>query len=32
MPYLPCGIFHFGEIAIREAKRTMREAGIEVRL
>ncbi|ENS8585471.1 TPA: imidazole glycerol phosphate synthase subunit HisF [Neisseria gonorrhoeae] len=26
------GIFHFGEIAIREAKRTMREAGIEVRL
>lgn len=29
---LAAGIFHFGEIAIREAKRTMREAGIEVRL
>ncbi|HFC4181508.1 TPA: imidazole glycerol phosphate synthase subunit HisF [Neisseria gonorrhoeae] len=29
---LAVGIFHFGEIAIREAKRTMREAGIEVRL
>ncbi|ENX7374372.1 imidazole glycerol phosphate synthase subunit HisF [Neisseria gonorrhoeae] len=29
---LAAGIFHFGEITIREAKRTMREAGIEVRL
>lgn len=29
---LAAGIFHFGEIAIREAKRAMREAGIEVRL
>ncbi|ENS8553139.1 imidazole glycerol phosphate synthase subunit HisF [Neisseria gonorrhoeae] len=29
---LAAGIFHFGEIGIREAKRTMREAGIEVRL
>ncbi|HFA4663543.1 TPA: imidazole glycerol phosphate synthase subunit HisF [Neisseria gonorrhoeae] len=29
---LAAGIFHFGEIAIREAKRTMREADIEVRL
>ncbi|EMT3567258.1 imidazole glycerol phosphate synthase subunit HisF [Neisseria gonorrhoeae] len=29
---LAAGIFHFGEIAIREAKRTMREAGIEVHL
>ncbi|ENW3339481.1 imidazole glycerol phosphate synthase subunit HisF [Neisseria gonorrhoeae] len=29
---LVAGIFHFGEIGIREAKRTMREAGIEVRL
>ncbi|HFC1757718.1 TPA: imidazole glycerol phosphate synthase subunit HisF [Neisseria gonorrhoeae] len=29
---LAAGIFHFGEIAIREAKRTMREAGIEMRL
>ncbi|HFA3570337.1 TPA: imidazole glycerol phosphate synthase subunit HisF [Neisseria gonorrhoeae] len=29
---LAAGIFHFGEIAIREAKRTMREVGIEVRL
>lgn len=29
---LAAGIFHFGEIAIREAKRTMHEAGIEVRL
>ncbi|EMT4093100.1 imidazole glycerol phosphate synthase subunit HisF [Neisseria gonorrhoeae] len=29
---LAAGIFHFEEITIREAKRTMREAGIEVRL
>ncbi|MFU8616941.1 imidazole glycerol phosphate synthase subunit HisF [Neisseria sp. LACPHL-SPEC-2024-00856] len=29
---LAAGIFHFGEIAIREAKRAMHEAGIEVRL
>lgn len=29
---LAAGVFHFGEIAIREAKRAMREAGIEVRL
>lgn len=29
---LAAGIFHFGEIAIREAKRAMREADIEVRL
>ncbi|HEZ6699185.1 TPA: imidazole glycerol phosphate synthase subunit HisF [Neisseria meningitidis] len=29
---LAAGIFHFGEIAIREAKRAMREASIEVRL
>ncbi|WP_301669176.1 imidazole glycerol phosphate synthase subunit HisF [Neisseria benedictiae] len=29
---LAAGIFHFGEISIREAKRAMREAGIEVRL
>ncbi|HFC8549511.1 TPA: imidazole glycerol phosphate synthase subunit HisF [Neisseria lactamica] len=29
---LAAGIFHFGEITIREAKRAMREAGIEVRL
>lgn len=29
---LAAGIFHFGEIAIRKAKRAMREAGIEVRL
>ncbi|HGO7550188.1 TPA: imidazole glycerol phosphate synthase subunit HisF [Neisseria meningitidis] len=29
---LAAGIFHFGEIAIHEAKRAMREAGIEVRL
>ncbi|EMU0226485.1 imidazole glycerol phosphate synthase subunit HisF [Neisseria gonorrhoeae] len=29
---LAAGIFHFGEIGIREAKRTMREVGIEVRL
>lgn len=29
---LAAGIFHFGKITIREAKRTMREAGIEVRL
>ncbi|ENV8710785.1 imidazole glycerol phosphate synthase subunit HisF [Neisseria gonorrhoeae] len=29
---LAAGIFHFGEITIREAKRTMREASIEVRL
>ncbi|ENV7349072.1 TPA: imidazole glycerol phosphate synthase subunit HisF [Neisseria gonorrhoeae] len=29
---LAAGIFHFGEITIREAKRTMREAGIKVRL
>ncbi|HGH7140888.1 TPA: imidazole glycerol phosphate synthase subunit HisF [Neisseria meningitidis] len=29
---LAAGIFHFREIAIREAKRAMREAGIEVRL
>ena len=29
---LAAGVFHFGEIAIREAKRSMREAGIEVRL
>ncbi|HGO8590710.1 TPA: imidazole glycerol phosphate synthase subunit HisF [Neisseria meningitidis] len=29
---LAAGIFHFWEIAIREAKRAMREAGIEVRL
>ncbi|HEZ0702708.1 TPA: imidazole glycerol phosphate synthase subunit HisF [Neisseria meningitidis] len=29
---LAAGIFHFGEIAIREAKRAMREAGIEVSL
>ncbi|MCL4986378.1 imidazole glycerol phosphate synthase subunit HisF [Neisseria meningitidis] len=29
---LAAGIFHFGEIAILEAKRAMREAGIEVRL
>lgn len=29
---LAAGIFHFGEIAIREAKRAMREVGIEVRL
>lgn len=29
---LAAGIFHFGEVAIREAKRAMREAGIEVRL
>lgn len=29
---LASGVFHFGEIAIREAKRAMREAGIEVRL
>lgn len=28
---LAAGVFHFGEIAIREAKRAMREAGIEVR-
>lgn len=27
---LAAGVFHFGEIAIREAKRAMREAGIEV--
>lgn len=29
---LAAGVFHFGEIAIREAKRAMREADIEVRL
>ncbi|CAM08076.1 TPA: imidazole glycerol phosphate synthase subunit HisF [Neisseria meningitidis] len=29
---LAAGVFHFGEIAIREAKHAMREAGIEVRL
>lgn len=29
---LAAGIFHFGEISILEAKRAMREAGIEVRL
>lgn len=29
---LAAGVFHFGEIAIREAKRAMHEAGIEVRL
>lgn len=29
---LAAGVFHFGEIAIREAKRAMRESGIEVRL
>ncbi|HGH6827160.1 TPA: imidazole glycerol phosphate synthase subunit HisF [Neisseria meningitidis] len=29
---LAAGVFHFGGIAIREAKRAMREAGIEVRL
>lgn len=29
---LAAGVFHFGEIAILEAKRAMREAGIEVRL
>lgn len=29
---LAAGVFHFGEIAIREAKRAMREASIEVRL
>lgn len=29
---LAAGVFHFGEIAIREAKRAMREVGIEVRL
>ncbi|HEZ3234780.1 TPA: imidazole glycerol phosphate synthase subunit HisF [Neisseria meningitidis] len=29
---LAAGVFHFREIAIREAKRAMREAGIEVRL
>ena len=29
---LAASIFHFGEASIREAKLTMREAGIEVRL
>ena len=29
---LAASIFHFGEVSIREAKRAMRQAGIEVRL
>ena len=29
---LAASIFHFGEVSIREAKRAMQRAGIEVRL